>query len=503
MRTTRHILAALVLFVIAVTADGARAAIVLDARTVSVGTAVTFTLPHTVGVGTNRVMIVGVSTFNASKTVVSLSYAGQPLTRIGFLDGGAGSDDRRMEMWRLVNPPIGMADVLLTMSSSAKLVVGVASFFGVDPAAPHGAFVSNEAGTNLATLVVPSAAGELVIDCMSVQGDAATAMVGAGQAQLWNDYSRSVGGSVVGAASTEPGAASVTMTWDLSGVEYWVIGAVSLKPAPPLPYQPDALVKLSAEADAAYFYNDWYENPAVVQVKSAGVPATVVASYSIQFQNDGENADAFVITGTGSTAAFAVQYLDGAGTDRTTAVTAGGYTDAVLASGASTTWTVNVTPLPAGSPGGLVHAVDVTATSVGDGARTDQVRALTTCVSPNLVMTKSADLATARPGDDIAYTMVANSSGLSGATAVVVVDSIPDFAGLRVGSVTFNPGTTSLISAVSYSDDNGATWTYSPASGSCSAPAGYDYCVTHIRWTLSGIVLPSQSFTLGMTVRVK
>jgi uncharacterized repeat protein (TIGR01451 family) len=503
MKMTRHIIAALVVCVVAATPEVTGAIITFDARTVSVGSGVTFTFPHTVGVGINRVMIVGVSVFNSNKTVTSVTYAGQPLTRVGFLDGGSGSDDRRMEMWRLVNPPMGTANVIMTMSSSAKVVVGAASFFGVNTAAPHGAFASNEAKTNLATLVVPSAAGELVIDCMAVQGNAATATVGAGQTQLWNDFTRSVGGAVVGAASTEPGAASVTMTWSLAKVDYWVIGAVSLKPAPPLPYQPDALVKLSTEADAAYFYNDWYETPVVLQVKSAGVNAAVVASYRVQFQNDGENADAFVITGTGSTAAFAVQYLDGAGTDRTTAVTAGSYTDAVLASGASTTWTVNVTPLPAGSPGGLVYAVDVTATSVGDALRTDQVRTLTTCTAPNLAMTKSVDMTSALPGQDIVYTVVATSSGFSDATGIVVVDSIPEFAGLRMGSVTFSPGTTSLVSSVSYSDDGGATWTYAPASGSCGAPAGYDYCVTHVRWTLSGVIQPSRSFTLGMAVRVK
>jgi trimeric autotransporter adhesin len=233
------------------------------------------------------------------------------------------------------------------------------------------------------------------------------------------------------------------------------------------------------------------------------VPATVTATYRIQYQNDGQNADAFVITGTGSTAAFAVQYLDGTLTDRTVAVTSGGYTDAVFASGASTTWTLNVTPLAAGGPGGLTHTVDVTATSVGDGTRTDQVRTLTTCISPNLAMTKSVDLSSARPGEDIVYSVVANATGLSDATSIVVVDSIPDFAGLRLTSVGFNPGTTSLTSAVSYSDDDGATWTYVPASGACGAPAGYDYCVTHVRWTLSGIIQPSQSFTLGMVVRIK
>jgi uncharacterized repeat protein (TIGR01451 family) len=336
-----------------------------------------------------------------------------------------------------------------------------------------------------------------------VQGDAATATAGAGQTQLWNDYSRPVPGSVVGAASIESGAALVTMSWNLTTADYWVLGAVSLKPAAPRPYQPDAMVKLSTEADAAYFYDYWYENPAVLQVKSASVPASVAATYRIQFQNDGQNADAFVITGTGSTAAFTVQYLDGGGVDRTAAATGGGYTDAVLASGASTTWTLNVTPLASGGAGGLIYIVDVTATSVGDAARVDQVRTLTTCTSPNLSFVKSVDLANALPGQDITYSVVASSSGLSDATSIVVVDSIPDYSGLRVGSVTFSAGTTSLASTVSYSNDDGATWTYSPASGSCGAPAGYDYCVTHVRWTLSGIVQPNQSFTLGMVVRVK
>ena len=127
----------------------------------------------------------------------------------------------------------------------------------------------------------------------------------------------------------------------------------------------------------------------------------------------------------------------------------------------------------------------------------------TTCIAPNLAMAKSVDLANAFPGQDVTYTVVASSTGLSDATSIVVVDSIPGDTGLRVGSVTFSPGTTSLTSVVSYSNDNGATWTYAPASGSCGAPAGYDYCVTHVRWTLSGVAQPSQSFTLRFSARVK
>ena len=118
-------------------------------------------------------------------------------------------------------------------------------------------------------------------------------------------------------------------------------------------------------------------------------------------------------------------------------------------------------------------------------------------------MTKSASLANALPGQDINYSVVANSTGLSAATGIVLVDSIPDYAGFRIGSATFSAGSTSLTSAVTYSNDGGATWSYSPGAGACTAPSGYDYCVTHVRWTLLGTMPPSQSFTVGMTVRVK
>lgn len=478
------------------------AAIALDARSVLAGTGQTLTFPHTVGIGMDRVLIVSVSTYNSSKAVASLTYGGAALTRLGFLDGGAGSNDRRVEMWRMIDPPVGTANVAVTFSSSAKAVIGAASFFGVNTTTPNGAFFSSEGTSNLAAVTVTSAAGELVIDCMAVQGNAATATVGAGQTQLWNDFTRSNGGAVVGTASIEPGAASVAMTWGLSRSDYWVIGAVSLKPALRA-YQPDTMVKLSGEADAAYLYNYWYENPAALQVKSTSVLATVTAGYRVRIENDGSNADQLVITGTGSTSAFVVQYLDENGVDRTAAVTGGGYTTALMASGAGVVWTVNVTPQPNSTAGGATYVADLTATSQADATKIDQVRAQTTCLSPNLVMSKSVDLTSALPGQDVHYTVVANSTGLSSATGIVLVDSIPEFAGFRIGSATFSAGTTSLTSAVTYSNDGGATWAYSPGSGSCTAPAGYDYCVTHVRWTLLGAMPPSQSFAVGMTVRVK
>jgi uncharacterized repeat protein (TIGR01451 family) len=502
IRIKQALVALLTACMAAIFAGPAAGAVALDAKTLTVGTNTTFTYSHTVGVGMDRVLLVGVSCYNSAKTVTACTYNGVALTRVGFQDGGGGSNDRRMEIWRLINPPVGTFNVSVTFSSSAKAVIGSASFFGVNQTTPNGTFVSAGASTNLVTLTVPSAAGELVYDCMAVQGNAATATVGSGQTQLWNDYSRSNGGAVVGCSSTEPGAASVVMTWNLSGLDYWVIGAVSLKPAV-RPFQPDALVKLSSEAATAYLYDYWYENPASLQVKSASVLATVPATYNVRLDNDGTNSDRLVITGTGSSSSFTVQYLDAGNVDRTAAVTGAGYTTPVMTAGTSVVWTVKVTPLANGTAGGLTYTAKVTATSQGDATKSDQVSTQTTCTAPNLVMTKSVDLANALPGQDIHYSVVANSTGSSNANAIVLVDSIPSYAGFRIGSASFAAGTSGLTSAVSYSRDHGVTWSYTPGTGGCTAPSGYDYCVTHVRWVMTGAMVPSRNFTIGMTVRVK
>src|SRR5262245_16640683 len=98
-RTLSALLAVAALSVIF--AGPALGAVAPDATSLVVGTNTTFTLAHTVGIGMDRVLIVNVSVYNSAKTVTACTYNGVALTRLGFLDGGTGSNDRRMEMWRL------------------------------------------------------------------------------------------------------------------------------------------------------------------------------------------------------------------------------------------------------------------------------------------------------------------------------------------------------------------------------------------------------------------
>ena len=484
-------------------AVGADAAIVFDTSSTTQDNATVVTWQHTVNPGLDRFLVVGVSFFSGTKTVASITYAGAPLSFIGAQNGGSGSNNRRVELWGLANPLAGTGAVVMTASGGTKAVYGAASFFGVDPLAPTGGFHSGQGTGTTASLTVASAATEVVMDCISTKGSAEILTVGAGQTEMWNSVSRSNGGNAMGAGSWETGAASTAMTWSLQSGEYWVLGAIRLLPAAPRLYVPDAMVKLFSEPAGAYRFDAIYESTASLQVAANGVLNGVAASYHILFENDGSNPDQHVISGTGSDSEFVVQYLDGGGVDRTAAVTGGGYTDALLAPGGSTVWTINVTP-QLGTIGGTAYTVTVTAVSTGDPLFTDQVAAVTTSISPNLAVTKSVDLAAAAPGQDITYTLVATSTpGLDDATTIVVADPLPAESGFRLGSVTFDPGTTSLTAAVVYSDDNGATWTYAPVSGGCGAPAGYDYCVTNVRWELTGAMPADQTFTVSFATIVR
>jgi len=311
-RVARSALCVAAIVAMAIYASPSRAGITFDASAVANSNTTEMTWQHTVGPGLDRAMVVGVSIFSANKSVSGITYAGAPFTFVGAQDGGSGANNRRMEIWVLTAPAVGTNDVVLTMTGGSKQVAGSASYFGVDQLSPTSAFTSAQGSSSAASVAVASAADRMVVDCISTKGRAVSLTAGAGQTELWNDVTRTNGGNAMGAGSHTAGSGTTTMTWSLGKSEYWVIGATSLMPAPPRPYLPDAMVKLDTEPDAAYRYDAIYEATASWQVASNGGINGTPFTYPIRFENDGFNADQFLITGTGGDTAFAVQYLDGA-----------------------------------------------------------------------------------------------------------------------------------------------------------------------------------------------
>jgi len=359
---------------------------------------------------------------------------------------------------------------------------------------------TNPGDTDLGSIVVLRRVGTAVTDT-PVEGQ--TYAVG-----------NSVGSSTVACVVPAPGASCTDTGLTNHTTYYYKIFAMDtsgnysangVAPAPVTPehYQPDAMIKLSTEGAGAYLSPNVYESTATTQVKSQGGVSGTVLSYNLRFQNNSTTSDSLLVTGTGTGSNFTVQYLDDTAADRTATVTGAGYTIAGLAVGAYKDWTLNVTPNGGTTPvaGGTAYNVLVTGTSVADPTKKDQVKAVTSSTSAKITLLKSADKGSYNPGENITYTIVAsNATGLTSAGSVVVSDPIPANTGFQVGGAAFAAGSSTLTSALSYSN---GSFGYTPVSGGCSAPAGYDYCVTQVKWTMTGSMPTGTNFTCTLVVRVK
>ncbi len=191
-----------------------------------------------------------------------------------------------------------------------------------------------------------------------------------------------------------------------------------------------------------------------------------------------------------------------------TSVTQGGNPDSARMANvvAGTPVVATVTYSVGNVAAGLIDTLVFKARAVGSAATVDTGKLAVTVVRPSLTVVKTAaPPGTPAPGADLTYTITMTNGGTETAVGVVHVDSLPAQVGFKVGSVgtTFPPG---VSGTVAYSNNGAATWTYVPASAACSAPAGYDYCVTHIRLSLANPlsnVAPNNAVQLVFVVRVK
>ena len=111
-----------------------------------------------------------------------------------------------------------------------------------------------------------------------------------------------------------------------------------------------------------------------------------------------------------------------------------------------------------------------------------------------------------QPGSEITYLINFANSGGSIARAFYITDPLPPNTDFKVGSAAASLGTTGLAVAIQYSNDGGANYTYTPASGGGGAPAGYDRTVTHVRWVFTGDLshaAPNNAGSVQFTTRIR
>ena len=215
--------------VVAVSPPGAGLVVDASSSAASLGSVSSLSWSHTSS-GVDRLLVVAVShRDNSGASVVGVTYGGQSLTLKGRTRNGSIADS---EIWYLVAPPVGAGTVTVTLSAARSVVAGAISFAGAHQATPLGEYFGSAGNSSAPSGTVASAVGEIVVNSLSfkwLSGRIATA--GAGQTERWSSAASSGATGIIGGASTEPGAASVTMNWAVNAADVWAHSLVTVKPA--------------------------------------------------------------------------------------------------------------------------------------------------------------------------------------------------------------------------------------------------------------------------------
>lgn len=184
----------------------------------------TFTTSHTVPSGSDRCLVVALSIFNALPTSVVFNTT-ETLTLIGSIN----QSGEIAAMYQRVNPTVTTANIVTTFSASEECVGHAINLTDVDQSTPVDDFDSSSSAsaTSTSTAALAGATGGLALDVISLFNKVPT--IGSGQTSRWAEDNTTVIESSYG--SSEPGGASVTMSWSWTGAQIYAHFAAMFKQA--------------------------------------------------------------------------------------------------------------------------------------------------------------------------------------------------------------------------------------------------------------------------------
>lgn len=195
--------------------------------------------------GANRYLIVVVTMYQfGNPSTPTVIYNGVSMTQLGSaLSYPSFGQGVRTTMFGLANPASGSNNVVVTLDGS-QTKFGVAATYWTDAkqTGSIGSVGTANAESGTTSQAISSATDEIVIDGIGYDGTDMTA--GAGQT-LRSQVETNLGTAV----SSEPGAASTTMSWTNGGGSFrWASVAVGLKYEPPFKF---GAVAIAATATVA------------------------------------------------------------------------------------------------------------------------------------------------------------------------------------------------------------------------------------------------------------
>lgn len=128
------------------------------------GELITVTVSHTIASGSDRLLLAG-GTCRGDFTISSITYDAVGLSVVQDVAGaGSTSADLKGSLRRMIAPPVGTADLVMTLNSAGRATLGAANFAGVDQTTPLGT-------VNLVEWTRDTATTALASTCSSTTSD--------------------------------------------------------------------------------------------------------------------------------------------------------------------------------------------------------------------------------------------------------------------------------------------------------------------------------------------
>ncbi|MFO0909864.1 MAG: DUF4347 domain-containing protein [Isosphaeraceae bacterium] len=177
---------------------------------------------HSVGSGADRYLLVGLSLWSTT-SVNSVTYAGQALTK---LQSQTVSVTGRVEIWGLASPPVGTANVAVSLGGLTAMVAGSASFSSVNVDTPISNTSTASATSGGPVVSIDNTAGGMIFAATSARGDMNLTQT-SGETSLW---SANITPNPAGAAVVTSQTGALNVGWNTSRSNPWAAVAVQLLP---------------------------------------------------------------------------------------------------------------------------------------------------------------------------------------------------------------------------------------------------------------------------------
>ena len=235
MRQARRFPAALAALGLAVfllaSTGAARAAVAVDASSSAKKNPVgTLSWTHTVGAGSNRLLIVGVVSDGTTSLPSSVTWNGTALTLIGTVQKATfGDSDKnaKLSVWYQLAPAFGTHTIAVTLASGSAMVAGATSFTGVDQTTPYAGFTTATGTSSTSSLTEPAGSG-VFLDFIGVYGGGQS-VTPVSQTLRWSQATGSDDNDSIGASSSKTTAG--TTSWTLGSSSGWAAAGLWINAA--------------------------------------------------------------------------------------------------------------------------------------------------------------------------------------------------------------------------------------------------------------------------------